>query len=105
MKRVSIRFSRTDPGTSGDTRGRISSDTKQAAGSGWLAEYGSTMSVWGGWNARASRRREGHLGHGELVVGDRQAALGDVEHPGGGAAVVGRVVQHAVDQPVAAQQR
>ena len=44
-------------------------------------------------------------GHGQLVVGDRQAALGDVEDAGGGAAVVRGVVQHAVDEAVAAQQR
>ena len=37
MNRVSIRFSRTEPGTSGDTSGRRCSETKQAAGSGWLA--------------------------------------------------------------------
>ena len=69
MKRVSIRFSRTDPGTSGDTSGRISSETKQAAGSGWLAVYGSTMSVSGGWNARASRRAKVTIGTASLSSG------------------------------------
>ena len=43
-------------------------------------------------------------GNGLLVGRDRQATLGDVEDPGRGAAVVGRVVQHPVDEPVAAQQ-
>ena len=37
MKRVSIRFSRTDPGTSGETSGRRSSETKQPAGVASLA--------------------------------------------------------------------
>ena len=105
MNRVSIRFSRTEPGTSGATRGRSCSDTKHAAGFGWLAVYGSTMSTSGGSNAWASNRANTSLGHGDLVVGDGQAALGDVEHPGGGAAVVRGVVQHAVDEPVAGQQR
>ncbi len=44
------------------------------------------------------------LGDGDLVVRDRQTALGDVEDPGGGPAVVGRVVEHAVDEPVAREQ-
>ncbi len=48
---------------------------------------------------------EGGGRHGELVVGDGQPALGDVEDAGRGAAVVRRVVQHPVDQAVAAQQR
>ena len=48
---------------------------------------------------------ERHLGHGDLVIGDGEPALGDVEDPLGGPAIVGRVVQHAVDEPVAAQQR
>ena len=105
MKRVSIRFSRTEPGTSGETSGRRSSETKQAAGSCWFAVYGSTMSVCGGSKARASSRANVGCRHGELVVGDGQPALGDVEDPRRGAAVVGRVVQHAVDEAVAAQQR
>lgn len=45
------------------------------------------------------------LGHRDLVVGDGKPALGDVEDPGGRPAVVGRVVQDAVGQAVAAQQR
>ena len=49
--------------------------------------------------------REHRLGHTDLVIGDRQAALGDVEDACGGAAIVGRVVQDAVREPVAAQQR
>ncbi len=62
MKRVSIRFSRTKPGTCGATSGRSWSDTKQAAGSGWLAVYGRTMSTSGGSNARASRRAKATFG-------------------------------------------
>ena len=69
MKRVSIRFSRTEPGTSGDTSGRSSSETKQAAGSGWLAVYGSTMSASGGWNARASSRANTSFGTASLSSG------------------------------------
>ncbi len=45
------------------------------------------------------------LRHTDLVVGDGQATLGDVEDAGRGASVVRRVVQDAVGQPVAAQQR
>jgi hypothetical protein len=41
---------------------------------------------------------------GDLLVGDRQPALGEVEDARGGAAVVGRVVQDAVEEPVARQQ-
>ena len=37
MKRVSIRFSRTEPATSGETSGRRYNETKHAADSGWLA--------------------------------------------------------------------
>ena len=40
----------------------------------------------------------------DLVVRDGQAAGGDVEDAGGGAAVIGGVVQHAVDQPVGAEE-
>ena len=63
------------------------------------------MSTCGRLERARQQPGEGHLRHGDLVVGDRQAALGDVEHARGGPAVVGRVVQHAVDQPVAGQQR
>ena len=45
------------------------------------------------------------LGDGDLVVGDREPALGDVEDPCGRATVVGGVVQDAVDEAVAAEQR
>jgi len=56
MKRVSIRFSRTVPGTSGETIGRMYSETKHAAGSGWFAVYGRTLSISGGVNACLSSR-------------------------------------------------
>ena len=38
---------------------------------------------------------------GDLVIGDRQASLGDVEDAGGGAPVVAGVVQDASEHPVA----
>jgi hypothetical protein len=37
MNRVSIRFSRTQPGTAGATSGRNCRETKHAAGRVWLA--------------------------------------------------------------------
>ena len=42
--------------------------------------------------------------HRDLVVLDRETALGDVEDALGGASVVGRVVQDAVDEAVAGQE-
>ncbi len=48
---------------------------------------------------------EDGLRYTDLVVRDGQATLGDVEDACGGAAVVRRVVEHTVRQPVAAQQR
>ena len=48
---------------------------------------------------------EDGLRHADLVIRDGQATLGDVEDAGRGAAVVRRVVEHTVRQPVAAQQR
>ena len=48
--------------------------------------------------------REHRFGDGDLVVGNGQPALGDVEHAGRGPPVVGRVVQNAVREAVAGQQ-
>lgn len=41
---------------------------------------------------------EDGLRNSALVIGNWQATLGDMEHARGGAAIVGRVVQHAVGQ-------
>ena len=62
MKRVSIRFSRTEPATSGETSGRRYNETKHAADCGWLAVYGRTLSISGGSNAAASSRANATLG-------------------------------------------
>ena len=43
-------------------------------------------------------------GNGLLVGRDRQATLGDVEDTGGGAAVIARVVQDPVGEPVTGEQ-
>ena len=69
MNRVSIRFSRTQPGTAGATSGRSCSETKQAAGSGWFAVYGSTRSTSGGRNASSSSRAKTAFGTAILSSG------------------------------------
>ncbi len=49
--------------------------------------------------------RERGLGHREFIVRHRQAALGDVEHALRSATVAGRIVQHAVVEAKALQER
>ena len=61
MKRVSMVLAGPRPGPAGTTRGRSSNDTQQAAGFGWLAVYGSSMSCRGGLRASASIRAKTSL--------------------------------------------
>jgi hypothetical protein len=76
------------PGTPGTTSGRSSSETKHAAGTGSLAVNGKPHR----FGRRIERQREqggeGQLGHGQLVVRDRQAAFDEVEDAGRRAPVV-----------------
>ena len=53
-KRVSMRFSAMKPGTSGQTSGRSSNDTKHSAGCGCVAVNGRRMMSRGGLKAAAS---------------------------------------------------
>ena len=62
---------------------------------------GQAKQVVGRAQGEAEHPREGDLGDGEFVVGNRQAAFGDVENALGGAAVLGGIVEDAVAQAVA----
>ena len=53
--------------------------------------------VVGGLDGVGQQTGEDVARDGDLVIGDRQAPLGDVEDAGGGAAVVAGVVQHAAE--------
>ena len=57
--------------------------------------------VLGGLHGVGQQAGEDVARDGDLVIGDRQAALGDVEDAGGGAPVVAGVVQHAAEHLVA----
>ena len=75
------------PGTVGQTIGRSSSETKHSAGCGCVAVNGRRMQF-----ARRIQRQRQHFAenrfrHAELVVGNRQAAFGDVKNALRGAAV------------------
>ena len=48
------------------------------------------------------QRREGLLGNGDFIGGNRQAAFGDVKHALGGAAVGLGIVQHALRDAIGA---
>ena len=72
---------------------------------GLVGRVGQDLVDLGRLERHRQQPRVRQLGDRDLVVGDGQAALGDVEDARGGAPVVGRVVQHAVGQPVAGQQR
>ena len=54
---------------------------------------------------RLQQARKGRLRHRLLIAGNRQAALGDMERPGGGPAVALGIVQHALGDAVGRQQR
>ena len=45
-------FCEVKPGTSGQTTGRSSSETKHSAGSGWVAVKGRRINERGGFSAR-----------------------------------------------------
>ena len=86
-----------NPGTSGQTTGRSSSETKHSAcallrrGEGQPQQFARRLSA----RAAASGRRRG-FGTAILSPGIGQAALGDVENPLRRAAVALRIVQHAL---------
>ena len=107
MKRVSIRFSRTDAGhLRATTSGRRSSETKQAAGVGLVGRVGQHHVGLAAARRRGpSSRAKTALGTAILSSGIGRPPSAMWKTPGGGAAVVRGVVQHAVDEPVAAQQR
>ena len=69
-----------------------------------LAVNGSRSSSAGGRSASSNSCRNAASGTAGLVGRDRQPALGDVEDALGGAAVVDRVVEHAVVEAVAGDQ-
>ena len=61
---------------------------------------------FGRWIERQRQQaRKRQLGHGELVIRHRQAAFDEVEDAGRRAPVARRVVQHAVAQAIAGEQR
>ena len=102
--RTSSRFSGVTFGTAGQTSGRSSRLTIVSTGRFQLAVNGSRSSSAGGRSASSSSRRKAGERHAGLVGRDRQPALGHVEDALGGAAVVDRVVQHAVVEAVAGDQ-
>ena len=99
-----MRFSADTRGTAGHTSGRSSRETMVSTGSGQWAVNGRRSSSRRRAQGRLEQGEVGAERHAQLVRRDRQAAFGDVEHALGRAAVVRRVVQHAVVQPVARDQ-
>ena len=61
---------------------------------------------FGRWIERqCEQARERQLGHGQLVVRNRQAAFDEVEDTGRRTPIARRVVQHAIAQAIAGEQR
>jgi hypothetical protein len=91
-KRISIVFRGVKPGTSGQTTGRNSSETKHSAGCGWADVNGRRIKLRGGLNARLNILPNAALGTPILSSGMEPPAW---KIP----AVVrrrSRVVQHAL---------
>ena len=99
-KRTSMLFCGVKPGTSGQTTGRSSSETKHSAGCAWVAVNGRRINERGGFNARLSILPKTGFRHADLVVGNGQAAFGHVKNALGRAAVAARIVQHTLFDPV-----
>ena len=68
-KRISMLFCGQRPGTSGQTGGRISSDTKISADTSSLAVKGSRISSTGGFRAASSMRAKAMPGTACLSPG------------------------------------
>ena len=79
-------FSGSAP-VAGQTSGRNNRETNKRACSGWPAVKGRVSTSAGGWKRGREQGGKCLDGHGQLIGGNRQAALGDVEHALGGAAV------------------
>ena len=76
----SIDFFGVKPGTSGQTSGRSSSETKHSAGFGCVDVNGSRIISRGGLKREREHFAERAFGHADFVVRNRQAAFGDVEN-------------------------
>ena len=69
-----------------------------------VGQVRKTQRVFRRRERQGEQPRKGDLRHSQLVVRDRHSAFGNVEHPGGRAPILGRVMQHAVTQTVAGKQ-
>ena len=90
-----------DAGDLGDDDGAQQQGDEAAGRIGPGGGPGQGEQVRGGVQGRGQDAGEDVAGHGLLVVGDGQAALGDVEDAGRGAPVVARIVQDPLEDAVA----
>src|SRR5258708_37513462 len=91
-KRISIVFSEVKPGTSGQTIGRSSSDTKHSAGCGCLAVNGKRNHARGGVKVRTSNFEKAGLGDASCWAVTRHPPVADRKRPLGVGAVARGIV-------------
>ena len=88
------------PAGGGADQGTEQQGDEAAALFGLAGSEGQGHDVGGRAEGRGQSASEGAFRDGDLVGGDGEAALGDVEDALGGAAVAGRVVQDALGDAV-----